>query len=116
MFDSFDHYTRFGDPGFVYGVALAKTAGRTTLRFANADVLPFQFGSFAENVGRYLEEVTELADEMREETERENRLIRERMYELAADPTKTYHPPKPMTKRWRHEWPAATYRRRAPPS
>jgi N-acetylated-alpha-linked acidic dipeptidase len=93
MFDSFDHYTRFGDPGFVYGVALAKTAGRTTLRFANADVLPFQFGSFAENVGQYLEEVTELADEMREETERENRLIRERMYVLAADPTKTYHPP-----------------------
>ena len=95
MFDSFDHYTRFGDPGFVYGVALAKTAGRTTLRFANADVLPFQFGSFAENVGRYLEEVIELADEMREETERENRLIRERIYELAADPTKTYHPPEP---------------------
>jgi N-acetylated-alpha-linked acidic dipeptidase len=93
MFDSFDYYTRFGDPGFVYGVALAKTAGRTTLRFANADVLPFQFGSFAENVGQYLEEVIELADEMREETERENRLIRERMYELAADPTKTYHPP-----------------------
>ncbi len=93
MFDSFDHYTRFGDPGFVYGVALAKTAGRTTLRFANADVLPFQFGSFAENVSRYLEEVTELADEMREETERENRLIRDRMYELAADPTQTYHPP-----------------------
>ncbi|MEJ2370638.1 MAG: transferrin receptor-like dimerization domain-containing protein [Gemmatimonadales bacterium] len=87
MFDSFDYYTRFGDPGFVYGVALAKTAGRTTLRFANADVLPFQFGSFAENVGQYLEEVIELADEMREETERENRLIRERMYELAADPS-----------------------------
>ena len=41
----------------------------------------------------YLEEVTELADEMREETERENRLIRDRMYELAADPTQTYHPP-----------------------
>lgn len=95
MFDSFDHYTRFGDPGFVYGVALAQTAGRTTLRFANADVLPLQFGSFAENVNRYLEEVTELADEMRDETERENRMIRERMYELAADPTETYHPPEP---------------------
>jgi len=95
MFDSFDHYTRFGDPGFVYGVALAKTAGRTTLRFANADVLPFLFGSFAENVGRYVEEVTELTDEMREDTERQHRLIRERMYELAADPTETYHPPEP---------------------
>jgi N-acetylated-alpha-linked acidic dipeptidase len=93
MFDSFDHYTRFGDPGFVYGVALAKTAGRVTLRFANADVLPFQFGNFADNVSQYLEELTELADEMREETERENRLIKEKLYVLAADPTKTYHPP-----------------------
>jgi N-acetylated-alpha-linked acidic dipeptidase len=30
---------------------------------------------------------------MRKETERENRMIEEGMYELAADPTKTYHPP-----------------------
>ena len=27
QFDSYDHYTRFGDPGFQYGVALVKTAG-----------------------------------------------------------------------------------------
>ena len=28
IYDSFDHYTRFGDPEFDYGVTLAKTAGR----------------------------------------------------------------------------------------
>ena len=38
IYDSFDHYTRFMDPDFSYGVALAQTAGRLTLRLAQADV------------------------------------------------------------------------------
>src|SRR5262249_31386773 len=38
IFDSFDHYTRFIDPDFTYGVALAKVGGRTVLRLADADV------------------------------------------------------------------------------
>jgi N-acetylated-alpha-linked acidic dipeptidase len=53
IYDSFDHYTRFGDPNFDYGVALAKVAGRATLRFANADVLPFEFMNFADTVSNY---------------------------------------------------------------
>ena len=43
IYDSFDHYTRFGDPNFDYGIAQAKTTGRLVLRLANADVLPFEF-------------------------------------------------------------------------
>ena len=31
-YDSFDHYVRFGDPDFAYGVALSKVAGHTVLR------------------------------------------------------------------------------------
>ena len=46
LYDSFDHYSRFGDPGFVYGVALAQTAGRIVLRMADADVLPLQLRRF----------------------------------------------------------------------
>ena len=61
IYDSFDHYNRFGDPGFAYGVALAKAGGRAMLRLANADVLPFQFGPLAETIDRYLKEVTKLA-------------------------------------------------------
>ncbi len=37
LYDSYDHYARFGDPGFVYGVAEAQTAGRAMLRMANVD-------------------------------------------------------------------------------
>ncbi len=93
MFDSFDYYSRFGDPGFQYGVALAKTAGRVTLRFANAVALPFQFSNFADNVKQFLGEVTKLADDMRVSTKRQNRLIAEGHFRIAADPTKTYSPP-----------------------
>jgi N-acetylated-alpha-linked acidic dipeptidase len=95
MFDSYDHYTRFGDPGLQYGAALAKTAGRVTLRFANADVLPFQFSNFADNVSRYLGEITALADGMRTETEWENGLVEKGYLSLAADPTQTYVAPEP---------------------
>jgi N-acetylated-alpha-linked acidic dipeptidase len=93
IFDSFDHYSRFGDPGFVYGIALAQTAGRATLRLANADVIPLRFGNFADNVRKYLGEVQELANTMRTETERHNRLVDEGAFDLAADPTETYVAP-----------------------
>jgi len=93
QFDSFDHYTRFGDPGFQYGIALAKVAGRLTLRFANADVLPMRMANYAETVERYLDEVEELADDMREETERHNQLVEMDAFRLQADPTQTYVPP-----------------------
>ncbi len=92
-YDSFDHYSRFGDPGFTYGVALAKTAGRVVLRTANADVLPLRFGDFADRVADYLDEIHKLADTMRESTELQHQMLDEKQFELAADPTKTYLPP-----------------------
>ena len=45
IYDSFDHYTRFMDPDFAYGVALAKVAGRAVLRLSEADMLPFEFST-----------------------------------------------------------------------
>lgn len=94
-YDSFDHYLRFGDPTFEYGVTQAKTTGRMMLRLANADMLPFETTSLATTVGRYLDEVTELANELREKAEEQNLQIRERTAELAADPKKPFTAPKP---------------------
>jgi N-acetylated-alpha-linked acidic dipeptidase len=94
IYDSFDHYTRFGDPNFDYGIALAQTAGRLTLRLANADVLPLAFGNFASAVEKYVREVTRLTDEMREETREKNRQLSERTLEIIADPTLVYVAPK----------------------
>ena len=95
IFDSFDHYTRFGDPQFEYGIALAQTAGRAVLRLAEADVLPFEFTSFSQTLSRYADEVSSLTDNMRTETEWRNWLIQEEQYSAAADPTQTYVPPQP---------------------
>lgn len=95
VYDTYDHYKRFVDPKLDYGVALAKTAGRTTLRLANADVLPFDFKSFHRTVNGYLGEINTLLETMRESTEVENQLIRENRYVLASDPTKKFVPPSP---------------------
>lgn len=92
-YDTFEHYTRFGDPGFAYGIALAKTAGRATLRLANADVLPLRFTNFATTVSGYVDEVQKLADAERTQTKRENDLVDAGAFALAADPTETYVPP-----------------------
>lgn len=94
-YDTYDHYKRFGDPKLDYGVALAKTAGRTALRLANADVLPFDFKGFHRTVNGYMTEVSALLESMREATEVENQLIRENRYTQAADPTVKFIPPTP---------------------
>ncbi|HEX6099010.1 MAG TPA: M28 family metallopeptidase [Thermoanaerobaculia bacterium] len=93
-YDSFDHYTRFVDPTFEYGVVQAKTTGRMMLRLANADFLPFEASTLARTASKYLDEVTKLAETTREEIEDHNRMLRERTMELAADPTKPFVAPR----------------------
>ena len=88
VYDSFDHYERFGDPGFIYGVALSQTAGRIVLRAANAEVLPLRFGDFADTVARYSDEVHQLADSERERSNELGQLLDSGAFKLAADPTK----------------------------
>jgi N-acetylated-alpha-linked acidic dipeptidase len=87
-YDSFDHFVRFSDPNFDYGIAQAKTTGRMMLRLANADFLPFEATTLANTVSRYLTEVTKLAEKMRAETAEEMELASLRV--LAADPTEPF--------------------------
>jgi N-acetylated-alpha-linked acidic dipeptidase len=93
IYDSFDHYIRFGDPKFEYGIALAQTVGRVMLRLADAEVLPMRFTDFSSTVEQYAEEVHKLADDLRESTAQANRLLDAHAFQLAADPTLTYVPP-----------------------
>ncbi|MBV8860012.1 MAG: M28 family peptidase [Acidobacteria bacterium] len=97
VYDSFDHYTRFGDPNFDYGVALAQVGGRLVLRFAEADTLPLNFGNFADTVARYVKEVTKLAEDTRNEIAERNRMLSEGTYKAVYDPTETYVLPKEET-------------------
>jgi len=93
LYDSFDHYSRFGDPGFKYGVALSKAAGHTVLRFADADVLPYGFGDFADTVAKYVDQLQKLAGGIRERNQQQDKLLGTDAFKLAADPTQTYVPP-----------------------
>ncbi len=90
IYDSFDHYTRFGDPGFDYGIALAQTCGRAMLRLASGDYLPFEFTALADTVARYESEVKELLERTQRETEETNRQIENGLLKLAADPKEAY--------------------------
>ena len=93
IYDSYDLFTKFKDPGFQYGIALAKTAGRITMRLANADALPFDFNSFYKTLNDYATEVKTLIDNQRMETETENKMIQEQLFAVAKDPKKTYADP-----------------------
>lgn len=86
IYDSYDHYTRFKDPGFQYGTALAKTTGRSMMRLANADVLPFDYSILVNTIGDYLTDVRGQLDQMRNDTELENKLVNDKLFDLAKDP------------------------------
>lgn len=94
IYDTYPHYKRFKDPGFKYGVALANTAGRISLRLANADVLPFEFKQWHKTVSNYLDEVMKLCTTMRKDVDKHNKLIDKNVFELAADPKKPFLKPK----------------------
>ena len=93
IYDSIDHYQRFMDPDYAYGAALVQTAGRLTLRLANAEILPLRFGNAAETYSGYVDDLMASTDAMREETETDNRRIDDGVWQLFADPTKTLLPP-----------------------
>jgi N-acetylated-alpha-linked acidic dipeptidase len=89
LYDTYEHFTTWRDPGLTYGATLAKVTGRATLRLANAPRLPFEFKGFADSVSKYVTELEELADEMRDDAERTNKLIADGTYAAALDPEKT---------------------------
>jgi N-acetylated-alpha-linked acidic dipeptidase len=85
-YDSFDHFRRFVDPTFQYGVALAQVVGRMVLRASQADLLPAAQGDFADSVAAYDDEVHKLVDGMREKGRALNTLLDDGAYRLAGDP------------------------------
>ncbi|UBZ13813.1 M28 family peptidase [Flagellimonas marinaquae] len=94
IYDTYTHYTRFKDPGFDYGVALANTAGRISLRLANAEVLPFELTQWHSTIEGYLGEVMKTLEDMRAEVEKHNRLVASDAYQLTMDPKKPVAPAK----------------------
>ena len=93
IYDTYPHYKRFKDPDFAYGVALANTAGRITLRLANADMLPFEFKQWHSTVSTYLDQIMKSVNTMRTSVDKHNMMVDKNMFELAADPKKPFLKP-----------------------
>jgi len=93
IYDDFYWYTHFADTDFVYGQLLSETVGTAVIRLADAGVLPFQFGDFADTIRTYIDELKKLDAEQRAEIEERNLEIDEGAFTAAADPRKQFVPP-----------------------
>lgn len=94
IYDDFYWYTHFSDYDFVYGRALCQTGGTAIMRMADADLLPFQFTDFADDVKMYVHEVEKFATQQREQIQQRNQEIAEGMFEAVADPREIWVTPK----------------------
>jgi N-acetylated-alpha-linked acidic dipeptidase len=96
IYDSYDNYVRFKDSDFSYGITLAKMMGRSVLRFADAEVLPFDFSNFSNTVQTYASEIKRDLESVRTKAEDHNKLISENRFELTADPKEPFVKPLAM--------------------
>jgi N-acetylated-alpha-linked acidic dipeptidase len=92
-YDTWEHHSKFVDPGFAYAGALAKTTGRLVLRMSEAELPVQRYADFANTVSTYLDEVKKLADRKRDEQVAQAKLFGANAFKLADDPTLTSGPP-----------------------
>jgi N-acetylated-alpha-linked acidic dipeptidase len=57
-YDDFFWMNHFGDPGYRYHTLMSQLWGVLALRLANADLLPFDFASYASNIRQFVNELT----------------------------------------------------------
>jgi N-acetylated-alpha-linked acidic dipeptidase len=61
-YDDFFWMNHFGDPGYRYHTLMSKLWGVLALRLANADLLPFDFASYAGNIRQFVIELAKGKD------------------------------------------------------
>jgi N-acetylated-alpha-linked acidic dipeptidase len=93
IYDDFYWFTHFSDTTFVYGRALAQTAGTTVMRLADAELLPLDFGDFSDTIRHYIDEVQKLALDKRNEIIERNRNIDDGVFQAVNDPKNPMVPP-----------------------
>ena len=86
IYDDFYWYTHFSDKEFVYGRALAQTVGTSVMRLADAEVLPFEFGDFADTVKMYIKNLQKLLADKQEEIGERNQELDEGLFKATFDP------------------------------
>jgi N-acetylated-alpha-linked acidic dipeptidase len=61
-YDDFYWMEHFGDPGFRYHALMAQLLGVLALRLSNADLLPYDFGSYGAHIREYLNTLARKSD------------------------------------------------------
>ncbi len=61
-YDDFYWMNRFGDPGYKYHTLMSQLWGELSLRLANADLLPFDFATYAANIRQFVNELAKGKD------------------------------------------------------
>ncbi len=92
IYDSYDNFVRFIDPGFYYCATLSKMAGHVSLRMLDADRLPFDYRTLYKEIKSYETELQNSVTKLRETTAINNEIIRRKYPEFASDTAKTYIP------------------------
>jgi N-acetylated-alpha-linked acidic dipeptidase len=82
----------FGDKESLYGKALADTAGTLVMRFADADILPYDFRNLATTLNGYSGEIKALIKQMQRDAATRKHNIDSGYYRLATDPQKALQP------------------------
>lgn len=93
IYDDFYWYSHFADTKFVYGRALAQTAGSAVMRFADADLLPYDFTALAKAAAGYADQLKKDVASQREKIRNQNREVREGVFSATADPEAQSVPP-----------------------
>jgi N-acetylated-alpha-linked acidic dipeptidase len=93
IYDDFYWYTHFADKDFVYGRALSQTIGTMVMRFADAEVLPFDFNDFTDTIHKYSEELKTLLKNRQDEVRERNQDLDEGVFNAISDPRRPIVPP-----------------------
>jgi N-acetylated-alpha-linked acidic dipeptidase len=93
IYDSYDNYIRFIDPGFYYCATLSKMAGHVSLRMLNAEILPFDFRNLYKQIKIYSTELDTLISNLRASTSINNEIIRRKYLVIASDSARPFFPP-----------------------
>ena len=96
IYDDFYWYTHFSDTQFIYGRALAQTAGTAIMRLADADLLPFDFVGQADTIKTYVKELEKLFKTEQDEIRERNLEFQEGVFSAISDPQKPTQPPARM--------------------
>jgi len=93
IYDDFYWYTKFVDGDFIYGKALAQTAGTAMMRLADADLIPVNYSPQAEAISKYEAELEKILKDKQEEFTERNLQLKEGVFTATSDPRRPLLPP-----------------------